>query len=103
MGGRSQEFTRKTKLAALQRQKHRCASCGTSIGELGYAGQAAHEFGETAEAHHVKHVKSGGTNTLENCVILCWSCHYSAHEGGNYRRGTVVGTPDDFPYYHGAR
>ena len=34
--------------------------------------------------------------------MLCWSCHYSVHEGGNYRHGTVIGEPDDFPHFNGA-
>jgi hypothetical protein len=34
-------------------------------------------------------------------VILCRSCHYSAHEGGNYRYGTVLGRKQDFRYSNG--
>jgi 5-methylcytosine-specific restriction endonuclease McrA len=96
-----QEFTRRTQEQALLRQKHLCASCGTPIAEIGEAGRASHRFGESAQAHHIKHAKFGGTNHLDNCVVICWSCHYSVHEGGNYRFGTVVGTVDDFPHYHG--
>ena len=99
MGSRKEELSRKTQELALRRQSGLCGSCGSLISAIGKAGQAAHKFGESAQAHHIKHVKFGGTNDLANCVVLCSSCHYSAHEGGNYRFGTIVGTPNDFPYY----
>jgi 5-methylcytosine-specific restriction endonuclease McrA len=99
MGTRPQEFTRRTQELALARQQHLCASCGTTISALGEAGRRRHKFLEAVHAHHVKHVKFGGTNNVENCVVICQSCHYSVHEGGNYRFGTVSGTPEDFPYY----
>ena len=102
MRSRQQEFSRKTQELALLRQQNRCASCGTPILQIRDAGRAQHKFGESAQAHHIKHVKLGGTNHLDNCAVLCWSCHYSVHEGGNYRYGLIVGTPTDFPYYCGA-
>lgn len=86
---------------ALARQKHHCASCGTYISCLGEKGRAEHRYGEGAQAHHVQHIKFKGSNSVNNCVILCWSCHYSAHEGGNYRFGTVVGRKSDYPHFHG--
>lgn len=98
---RPNEFSRATQQRALERQRSRCASCGETISALGAAGRAAHRFGEGAQAHHVVHVKHGGTNATENCVILCDSCHYSVHEGGNYRFGTVDGTSEDYPHYNG--
>jgi 5-methylcytosine-specific restriction endonuclease McrA len=102
MGSRPQDFKRKTQEAALLRQGNLCASCGTPITAIGEGGRAAHKFGEGAQAHHVRHAKLGGTNHVDNCVVICWSCHYSAHEGGNYRFGTVIGTQDDFPFYDGS-
>src|SRR5262245_29112947 len=95
------EFSLQTKQRALLRQKNRCGSCGTRIAALGNSGRAEHQYGESAQAHHIEHIKSGGSNVVSNCVILCWSCHYSVHEGGNYRFGTVVGTRSDFPHYSG--
>jgi hypothetical protein len=68
---------------------------------LGNLSRGEHEFGEAAHGHHIRHVKWGGTNSVDNCVIICGSCHYSAHEGGNYRWGTVQGTPRDFPHFNG--
>jgi len=98
---RPNEFPRSTQQRALVRQKHRCASCGEGIADLGEAGREQHRFGESAQAHHMRHVKHGGTNAVENCVILCWSCHYSVHEGGNYRHGSVDGSESDYPHYNG--
>lgn len=95
------EFSRATQERALVRQKHHCASCGAQIAYLGEACRSGHPYGEGAQAHHIRHVKLGGTNALVNCVILCWSCHYSAHEGGRYRTGSVVGRKGDFPHFNG--
>lgn len=94
-------FAERTKQEALARQQNRCASCGTPIVCLGERGLTEHAYGESAHAHHIRHVKLGGTNAVSNCVILCWSCHYSTHEGGNYRRGSVVGEEADFPHFYG--
>lgn len=96
---RPNEFSLTTQRIALARQGFRCASCGTSIVDLGDSTRAEHEYREGARAHHVRHVKFGGLGSVENCVILCQSCHYSAHEGGNYRFGTVVGRESDYPHF----
>jgi 5-methylcytosine-specific restriction endonuclease McrA len=98
---RLNEFDTPTMKQALGRQKFRCASCGTMIKALGEAGRTDHEFGEIVHAHHMNPVKSGGLAVLDNCVILCQSCHYSAHEGGNYRFGKVVARKSDFPHFKG--
>ena len=98
---RPNEFSTSTQQLALARQKFRCGSCGTGIARLGKAGRAEHKYGEGAQAHHVRHVKFGGSDARDNCVILCQSCHYSVHEGGNYRFGTVIGTASDYPHFCG--
>jgi 5-methylcytosine-specific restriction endonuclease McrA len=100
---RPEDFVRAIQESALRRQGYRCGSCGTKITALGRSGQQAHKFGESAQAHHVKHVKLGGKGDLANCVILCSSCHYSVHEGGNFRHGKVSGLPTDYPYYRWPR
>jgi 5-methylcytosine-specific restriction endonuclease McrA len=102
MGSRQNEFSRFTQEAALERQQHLCASCGTKIDQLGLAGAATHEYGESAQAHHMRPIRAGGTSHVSNCIVLCQACHYSAHEGGNYRHGTVIGAERDYPYYRGA-
>ena len=98
---RSNEFSTTTQRLALARQSFRCASCGACIAALGDAGRAEHPYGEGAQAHHLRHIKLGGSDSADNCVVLCWSCHYSAHEGGNYRFGTVVGSESDYPHFRG--
>jgi 5-methylcytosine-specific restriction endonuclease McrA len=95
-----QEFKPGTKQLALKRQNMRCASCGAHIECLGNAG-FVREFGEVTHAHHIRHAKFGGSNALDNCVIICQACHYSVHEGGNYRHGTVIGRRKDFPFFEG--
>ncbi len=98
---RANEFSLETRQRALIRQMNRCGSCGTRISALGGAGQAEHKYGESAQAHHIRHIKLCGSSVLDNCVILCWSCHYCVHEGGNYRGGMVIGEPSDFPHLNG--
>jgi 5-methylcytosine-specific restriction endonuclease McrA len=98
---RPNEFSPATQQLALNRQKNRCASCGARIVALGNAARCVHRFGEGAQAHHIRHVKQGGLASIDNCVILCQSCHYSAHEGGNFRFGLASGRPKDYPYLQG--
>ncbi len=100
---RGERFSRGTKLMALSRQGWKCALCGTQISLLGKGGRVTHKFGEGSQAHHVRHVKLGGSNMVENCVVICDSCHYSVHEGGNYRWGKVIGGRSDFPFYRRSR
>ena len=58
---------------------------------------------KTAQAHHVKHIKFGGTALVDNCVILCSNpvATLPAHEGGNYGFGSVVGNRADYPFFNG--
>jgi HNH endonuclease len=62
-----------------------------------------HKFGEWGEAHHIRHANVGGDASLENCVVICRSCHYSAHGGGDYRDNSeqMQGREGDFPYFRG--
>ena len=77
-------FPRPVQHQALERQKGRCASCRTTITELGHAGAHQHMFSEGVEAHHVIPHKLGGPLSPKNCVILCRACHLSAHQGGRF-------------------
>jgi 5-methylcytosine-specific restriction endonuclease McrA len=99
---REGEFSPGTKMQALERQQHRCASCGTKINNLGNVARSTHKYGESTHAHHLKHVQQGGGSSVGNCVILCESCHYSVHEGGQYRSRDIIATPTDFPYFWGS-
>ncbi len=97
------EFSNSTKKEALKRQKNKCAACGEKISMFGKQGQEEHRFGEIAHAHHMLHCQSGGDNSLENCVILCQSCHYTAHNGGDYRNKEdfLNFEPADFEFFYG--
>lgn len=96
------EFTTIVQSQALARQQKRCASCGETISQLGETGRMQNRFAEIGHAHHLRHASAGGTGDLFNCVILCQSCHYTVHEGGNYRFGTVRRSfPSDYPYFNG--
>lgn len=98
---RPNEFSSATQIAALKRQQNRCACCATPIRDLGERGKAEHRFGEGARAHHMRHIKDGGSDAVANCVILCESCHYSVHEGGNYRFGKEQSSAEDYPHFSG--
>lgn len=57
-----QEFTSKTKLAAWDRCKGRCERCTAKV--LG-----------TPEYDHIVPAAVGGSNDLDNCAVLCRTCH----------------------------
>jgi len=86
MSNNREEFTTGVKEDALKRQRHKCASCGTQLHSVrvrGHISASAPDYGEGVKFHHViPTVGLRGPPTLENCVALCRSCHYSAH-GGN--------------------
>lgn len=64
---------------AYLRQKNRCALCGTDFDEIWV------KFGEDSAAHHILRVADGGTHDLDNCAVLCETCHQQAHNWGRYR------------------
>jgi 5-methylcytosine-specific restriction endonuclease McrA len=96
------DFPKSIKFKAARRQKFHCGSCGILVDKnLSDGFTHAHhilpiKIAEKMEILDPEHIAS-----VENCVILCWPCHYSAHEGGNYKAGTVFGETDDFPYFNG--
>ena len=90
MAGRPSEFRQSVKSQARFRQWGHCGLCGNSLDSL------------YEHAHHVRPVASGGTATVENCVILCDTCHYRAHADGSYRSG-IVAPQDYFEYFDGPR
>lgn len=92
-----QNFPPHIQRQALQRQRHRCASCGTPVTAIGQGGVERHRFGEGAQAHHVVPHKMGGPLTLNNCVVVCRSCHYSAHQGGLWRDISIYADIDRPP------
>jgi hypothetical protein len=66
---RKNEFNRKTKRAAIERQGGVCAFCGVSLDTPWTDGDY------TGYAHHLRPIRHGGTDDLDNCVYLCWGHH----------------------------
>lgn len=97
------EFTGQIKMQALSRQEFLCGSCEDLIVPFSCRKLASVAWGESAHAHHRKPIKMGGGGNVENCVILCESCHYNAHEGGNYAHGKEWGRISDFPHFYGSK
>lgn len=56
--------------AVYERDNHRCVNCGKWV-----------EDG--VKPHHVCYKSHGGSDTLDNMVLLCPSCHYAVHHGKN--------------------
>lgn len=73
-------FSRATIEAAYRRQRNRCAMCGHSLRKL------FEYYGESSAAHHILRVADGGSHDLDNCAILCETCHQQAHNWGQFRQ-----------------
>ena len=92
---RTFEFSPGVRNDAFFRQGRRCGVCGLSFDDQ-------QEFG-----HHVIPDQSGNAadtadrflRTVDNCVMLCDSCHYIVHEGGLYAVGAVP-SPEYYRYSH---
>lgn len=84
-----QEFTRLTQDFALGRQAALCGMCGTDFRRDGIP-----------NFHHVLPCNCGGSNNLDNCVVLCKECHYAAHNYGNYRQPLEL-LRKEFPFFNG--
>lgn len=90
------DFTTSVRNAAFSRQWNRCAHCGEPL-----TSQEDH-------AHHVIPNQSGDPDneahaflrTVDNCVVLCATCHYAVHEFGRYATGAVA-PPSYYPHSHG--
>jgi 5-methylcytosine-specific restriction endonuclease McrA len=72
------KFRDTTKDEARFRQYGNCGLCGDNL-------DWQEEF-----AHHVHPDALGGSNDVENCVILCRPCHERAHCDGRFRSGIVA-------------
>lgn len=69
-------FSTAVKEQALVASGRRCCVC--------------HEYkGVGVEVHHIKPQASGGGDTLDNAIVLCFDCHCAAgHYNANHPRGT---------------
>lgn len=50
--------------------------------ELGKVCYICGQKKEFMEIHHKKPLGEGGTNLLDNCVLLCDECHHKVHKQG---------------------
>lgn len=97
-----EEFSSGTKLAALARQDFLCAMCASLIVPFGSTKLVSVAWGESAHAHHRRPMQMGGSGTEHNCVVICSSCHYTAHFGGNYGQ-KFAAKVQDFKYFYGTK
>jgi predicted restriction endonuclease len=100
---RKGDFSSKTKQAAIKRQGGVCAFCGVALktpwSDGAYQG----------DAHHLKPLIHGGSDSLDNCVYLCWGHHQLIGHGmapfGIDKQGGTTDTwvqlsRDDFDYWY---
>lgn len=78
---------------AIGRQEGRCGDCGIDLDDVLF------------DAHHLKRQADGGSDDLDNCVVLCSrgtgnNCHAAAHNHGNYRQAIQL-FPYHFPHFNG--
>lgn len=84
-------FSPNVQAQALERQNMRCAECGETFGE---------DATSLDLAHHIQRDADGGDNDLDNCVMLCRSCHDFVHNGGKYREPIQLDR-DGYKYLNG--
>ena len=100
---REGDFTNKTKKDAVKRQGGLCAFCGVFL-------QTPWSLGEfVGNAHHLKPLKHGGDDSLENCVYLCLGDHqllghgmapYGIDNQGGSTSTWVQLEQDDFQFWN---
>lgn len=64
---RAEQTTIKRRMLKKQKIAH-CEYCGNKTKEI-------------LQIHHIEAISNGGSNDLENLIILCPNCHKSAHAG----------------------
>ena len=103
---RKGDFSNKIKRATIQRQDGLCAFCGVTLITPWTDG----EF--EGNAHHLQPLLHGGSDTIENCVYLCWGHHQLLGHGmapfGIDKQGGSSSAwgqlhKDDFEYWDGKK
>jgi predicted restriction endonuclease len=101
--GRKGDFSEKTKQATIERQGGVCAFCGVTLKTPWSEGE--HE----GCAHHLRPLVHGGSDSLDNCVYLCWGHHQLIGHGmapfgidkqGGSSDSWVQLSPDDFEFWN---
>jgi len=99
---RKNDFSYKTKRITIERQKGKCAFCGFSLDTPWTNGEYK------GFAHHLIPIKHGGSDSLENCVYLCWGHHLFLGHGmapfgidkqGGDSQTWVMLEKEDFPFW----
>jgi predicted restriction endonuclease len=103
---REGDFSRQTKRAAIERQKGLCAFCGLGL-------ETPWSNGEyRGYAHHLRPLHHGGSDTLANCVYLCWAHHQLIGHGmapigidkqGGSSRTWIQMSRRDFAFWQGGQ
>src|SRR6476660_5057338 len=88
-------FNATVKLNALLRQHSLCAGCQDP---LTFLEEHAHHV-VPAQAGHEDRPANAWLRTVDNCVILCATCHMVYHGYGRF--ATVAAEPGAFTYSHG--
>jgi hypothetical protein len=78
------EFWRELRLAVFTRDKGKCRACAQPLDIDGGTSRDA------LNCHHLKHRSAGGTDTLDNLVATCGTCHRLHHDS----RLDINGDPD---------
>jgi len=94
--GRAFGFPNAVADEARLRQGGKCACCGEDLDDI------------LEHAHHVVPNQSGRAGadqhawlaSVDNCVVLCETCHYRVHQDGRYRDGAVA-PPEYYLHSHG--
>jgi hypothetical protein len=90
------EFRRDVVFSARVRQRGRCAVLGCDLNQT------------VEHGHHVVPNQSGDPGnvadswiaSVDNCVVLCSTCHNRVHQDGHYRSGAVA-PASYFAFSHG--
>ncbi len=65
-------FSEDTKRRAFERANGRCEICGK---QLVFGNRGRNGGRGSWEAHHKRPRSEGGSDTIKNCMVLCYQCH----------------------------
>jgi len=90
------DFNKDAKDSAYFRQWNKCAHCGVSL--VDYVDHAHHVVPN--QSGNLANSKHACLTEIDNCVMLCETCHIRVHQDGRFRTGATA-LPDYFLYSHG--
>src|SRR2546425_7920370 len=83
------QITETVRREVRERDSHRCQECGVGVGG---------KHGCMPQTHHIKPEGAGGTEDMENLMLLCLLCHATKDSVG-HRRLFVEQCPKEMPNY----